>query len=238
MENDPKNETENLAGEAGAQVEQAQEKEVPFYYRIDLKKDNKPSKPTPEPTTSARLDSFLTKIIIIYGLLFLVINSIAVLTLMKLKYSDLVNESALFHYALRHSLVAVAIFMAISFLLLMRGSAGSWKHFLLSSALAAPLLIYTGYYLVIVLNGTQDESSPIEHIAVVSDKFLAAGNNESTPDYSMVVKPWTPGGKHFTVRIHQGLYKQLEPGVSQVIVYTRQGWLGFEWVEYYDSVQE
>jgi len=237
LENRPEN---DLGGEADGQAtpeEQAPEKEVPFYYRINLKKDNPPAKPMPKPAVSAKLDSFLGKIIFIYGFLFLMMNSIGVLTLMKMDYSDLVDEPAVFQYALTHSLVALAIFIAIVFFLLMRGSTGSWKHFLLSSVLAAPLFIYNGYYLVIVLNGTQDESFATEHIALVADKFLAAGSNESTPDYSMVVKPWTPDGKYFQVRIHQALYKTLEPNVSEVIVYTRPGWLGFEWVEYYDSPQ-
>ncbi|MDH5479046.1 MAG: hypothetical protein OEY50_12005 [Nitrospinota bacterium] len=241
MGSDPKNESEQLApnpeGSQTPEEPQTPAAEVPFFYRINIKKVIHEPGERPKVEESKKLDTMLTKLIIIYSILFMMINSIAVLALLMIKYREVVHEPALFSHSMAFSIPGLALFLGFIFLFLRRET-GRGKHYVISTILSVPMFIYTGYFWAMVLNGIMDHSPPVERKVMVTEKYLAKGASEMVPDYFIKAKTWIPGGKDISIKVSGEYYKQLEEGSSYVRLSVKPGRLGHEWIESYSSAQE
>ena len=216
---------------------QEQAVDVPFYYRQRIAPPSPPAAAPASAEQVRKLDRWISKLVIIYGSLFFMLNVIAVMALLRRKYRFVVNNDELINHSLVFSIPALALFILLG-LLMLGWSARSRKHIIFSSILATPMFLFFGWLAVVSLNGLLDKGAPMERHALVAGKYKARGSSETTPDYFISVKSWRPDLQKVDLQIYEGLYKIVEPEVSVMKVTTMPGWLGHEWILAYSRLAQ
>ena len=86
-----------------------------------------------------------------------------------------------------------------------------------------------GFGTELTLNGALDAAPPVEHRVVVLDRGMVQGR--WSPTYWAVVRSWRGAhGECTCIRITASEYARLVPKRSELLVTTRPGRLGFEWI--------
>jgi len=79
-----------------------------------------------------------------------------------------------------------------------------------------------------LLNGAADESPPVGHDAVITEKYTTRNKNRT--NYHVRVASWRDPGDTLSYRVSQGEYNAVIEGQSQMVVTTRAGAVGIEWL--------
>lgn len=103
-----------------------------------------------------------------------------------------------------------------------------WPVMLVLSLLAFPL---GGAGLEMFLNGRLDTSPPVIHRQPVRSRGYA--NSRSGTTYYLRVESWREIPATEKIRVNYKVYRQTRPGESLLIVTTRAGYFGFEWIMSY-----
>jgi len=136
----------------------------------------------------------------------------------------------MFLYSLQFSIAAFAVFSLLS-VLLIRGRSSSHKEFLVALLMTLFGFPMAGFGGLIVLNGYLDTSDTTVHQALVDGRRISKSKN-STSHY-VAVESWRSGVDIEEIKVTRHTYNQVIPGVTIMILGTRTGRYGFEWVERY-----
>ena len=137
----------------------------------------------------------------------------------------------LFLQSIKYSLISIAAFIFITMMFL------KGKHvyknviagILVFSIFSFPL---TGMGLALYLNGWGDTSPPKAHIAKVVAKRHSSGSGAVS--YHLQVESWRRQGETEEIEITETFYRQIDPSKTILRIITKQGRLGFEWIESYN----
>jgi hypothetical protein len=100
-----------------------------------------------------------------------------------------------------------------------------WLTMLIFSLAAFPLAGTGGE---MFLNGSLDNSPPVIHRQAVRSRGTASSRSGTT--YYARVESWREVPATEKIRVNYRLYRQIRPGESILIVTTRSGYFGFEWL--------
>ncbi len=114
---------------------------------------------------------------------------------------------------------------------LLRGRSSSHRELMGVFALSLFGFIAAGMGGEITLNGWLDKSKPVVHEVKVIDKYSTRSKNSRS--YHVVVESWRKGQYSEKLSVRRSFYDNLDPGQSTMIITTKAGKFGFEWlVEY------
>jgi hypothetical protein len=109
-------------------------------------------------------------------------------------------------------------------------SGTSRSHLAWSGLIAGSLILFplgsggtTG-----LLNGALDDSPDTVHDAVIVEKYTSKSKNKT--NYHVRVASWLPDGGTISYQVSAGEYNAIVPHRSKLVVTTRAGWLGVEWL--------
>jgi hypothetical protein len=175
----------------------------------------------PEPTTwkQKRLFAFAIPIL-------LTITGIAAMIIGLSQYRPL-DSGKVFVDSLKFSLPLLVLFVWFSIRLL-KGRSSSHRELIavfFISLFAFPLagFGYSGF-----LNGALDDNPAALHQVIVLNKYYKRSKNNYT--YYAVVNSWRKPESEEKLRISKSFYNYLQPGSSTIIVKTKPGKFGFEWI--------
>jgi hypothetical protein len=78
------------------------------------------------------------------------------------------------------------------------------------------------------LNGASDESLPVVHNAVITEKYTTRNKNRT--NYHVRVASWRKAGETLSYGVSQTEFNAVTPHKSQMVVTTRAGAIGIEWL--------
>lgn len=136
----------------------------------------------------------------------------------------------LFIWSMKYSTTAMLIllFLAVARL---RGRSTAHRELLailIASVIGFPL---GGWGTAAILNGYLDASPPLRHVAQVVDKRASKGKHRS---YHAIVESWRPTKRRETIRVGARTYRGIVSKESKLIVQTKRGRFGFEWLVGYE----
>jgi hypothetical protein len=120
-------------------------------------------------------------------------------------------------------------FLILTFLLL-RGTSRShyaWRRLGIGGFF---LTAFGSIGLVILLNGVLDDSPSVEHRQVIVNKYTTRNRNSTT--YHVECTSWRRPNQTERFTTSSVLYDSVQPGRSQMVVLTRAGRFGIEWIVY------
>ena len=79
-----------------------------------------------------------------------------------------------------------------------------------------------------LLNGASDESPPVVHNAVITEKYTTRNKNRT--NYHVRVASWRDPGETLSYGVSQAEFNAVTPHQSQMFVTTRAGAIGIEWL--------
>ena len=85
--------------------------------------------------------------------------------------------------------------------------------------------------LMLILNGWLDTSMPQLHMARVLSRWISRGR--ASCNCYVRVSSWRNPGLSEDIRISRTIFNRAKPSISQIVVVTKRGALGFEWVTGY-----
>ena len=137
------------------------------------------------------------------------------------------DDGPIFGAALRVSLPALALFLVLAVALL-KGRSRSHTDLLtvlLTSTFGA---ILTGHGGTVVANGLLDRGEATAHEAVVLDR--RESKSERSRSYYVIVESWRDGREVEEMKVSSRLYGGAGQRGARLLVTTRPGWLGHEWL--------
>ena len=110
-------------------------------------------------------------------------------------------------------------------------SGTSRSHIAWGGVMAGSLLLFPigAGGIVGLLNGALDDSPDATHDAVIVEKYTSKSKNKT--NYHVRCASWRPGGGTITYGVASTEYNAIVPHRSKVVVVTRAGWLGVEWLK-------
>jgi hypothetical protein len=143
------------------------------------------------------------------------------------------NRNHAFLSALLFALIPLALFLWFQMRLL-RGTSPSPRTFLgilAASIFGIPLTIIG---ITLTLNGLLDSGDPTAHQATILDKsrYWSTGSGGHSPGYinHATIESWREGRLTESLSISGEEYQEIRPGVSQMLITTRPGRFGIEWI--------
>lgn len=130
------------------------------------------------------------------------------------------------------SIPLLVIFLWLA-LRLLRGGTSSHIEFLIAFIISLTAFPIAGAGGLIFLNGWLDKSEISEHKAEVVDKLVKHSEDDTT--YYVLLKSWRAKRDIEKMRVSRSLYLQLTTDKSSMIVATKQGRFGFEWLVRYGA---
>jgi hypothetical protein len=123
--------------------------------------------------------------------------------------------------------VAGPVFAFVSALLL-RGT--STSHYAWGGLMIGTLLLFPlgGAGTAGLLNGLQDTSPEVTHKPLIVEKYTTKSKNST--NYHVRVQSWRDPGETESFGVSQTDWTAAVPHQSKLVVVTRAGWLGVEWV--------
>jgi hypothetical protein len=80
-----------------------------------------------------------------------------------------------------------------------------------------------------------DHGPSSQHRALVEAKYLTESSSPRHSHYQVYVRSWRPGKSSECLSVDEAMFQRLRPQASQLIVTSRPGKLGFEWVEFFEA---
>jgi hypothetical protein len=152
------------------------------------------------------------------------------LTLLGLKLYTPLRAMDVFIFSLGYVVPALLVFTVASIHLL-KGRSASYKDVLynfLFSLIGFPL---SGFGGAMVLNGALDEADVIYHDARVTGKHYTTSRNSR--NYYLEITSWNGKAGGEKIKVSHTVYRRAKVDRSVLIVGTRPGRLGFEWITAY-----
>lgn len=149
------------------------------------------------------------------------------LTMLSLIAFPPVDTLDLLSRALVVFVVALPAFAYVSAVLI-RGSSTShnaWGALMVGAIFLLPLGSVGSTAL---LNGASDESPLVVHNAVITEKYTTRNKNRT--NYHVRVASWRAPGETLSYRVSQTEFNAVTPHQSQMVVTTRAGAIGIEWL--------
>jgi hypothetical protein len=137
------------------------------------------------------------------------------------------DDQEFFLAGLGPAIPALLLFVGLAVALL-RGRADSHKDLLLVlffGLIGTPLCGYGGLAL---LNGLLDSGAPSQHVALVTQKYTSKSKNDT--HYHLRLASWRRPGQEEHIKVNEPTYDALTPGHDRLLLTTRPGRLGLEWV--------
>ena len=122
----------------------------------------------------------------------------------------------------------ILLFLAVAWL---RGRSTAHRELLailIVSVIGFPL---AGWGTALILNGYLDTSPPLRHVVQVVDKRVRKGKHRS---YHAIVESWRPTKMREDISVGARMYRRIVSKKSKLIVQTRRGRFGFEWLDGYE----
>ena len=146
-----------------------------------------------------------------------------------LDYYPPLDTYILFLQTIKYSLITLAafVFIAMRFLKGEHESKNVITGIVLFSIFSFPM---TGMGLGLYLNGWGDASPPKSHIANIVER---QESGTSTKSYYLLVESWRRQGETEKFEVKNTFYNRIDPSQTKLRIITKQGRLGFEWIESY-----
>ncbi|MDQ1352019.1 MAG: hypothetical protein QG657_2325 [Acidobacteriota bacterium] len=161
--------------------------------------------------------------------IFLLVAGIAGLVMGLTTFHPL-DEGKVILDSFKYSIPLLILFLWFSVQLL-RGRSSSHRELMGVFALSLFGFIIAGMGGEMTLNGWLDKSKPVIHEVKVTDKYSTRSKNSRS--YHVVLESWREGRYSEKLSVRRSFYNQLVPGQSTMVITTKAGKLGFEWlVEY------
>jgi hypothetical protein len=161
--------------------------------------------------------------------IFLLVAGIACLVLGLTSFRPL-DEGKVIVDSLKFSVPLLFIFLWFSVQLL-RGRSSSHRELMGVFALSLFGFIIAGMGGEMTLNGWLDKSKSVVHEVKVMDKYST--RSKDSRSYHVVLESWREGRYSEKLTVRRSYYDQLDPGQSTMLITTKAGKFGFEWlVEY------
>jgi hypothetical protein len=175
---------------------------------------------TPEPSTwkHKRLFAFALPIL-------LLVTGIITLVIGISSYKPL-DMGRLVLHSLKFSLPLLVLFTWLS-LHLLKGRSSSHRELIAVFLIALFAFPLAGMGYDTFLNGALDNGPPAAHQVMVINKYYTKKKNRFS--YYVVVQSWRERSEE-KLKISRRFYEYLDPGSSRIIVRTKPGKFGFEWI--------
>ncbi len=85
--------------------------------------------------------------------------------------------------------------------------------------------------ITIFLNGYFDSSIPANHQVPVFSKYSTRKKSSTT--YYLTLASWRPNHQSEEIKVNRDLYERVVPEKSKILLQTKAGFLGFEWLVNY-----
>ena len=137
------------------------------------------------------------------------------------------DKGALLLDSFKYSLPLLVLFIwgAIK---LLKGRSSSHRELMAASAIALFGFIFAGIGGEMTLNGLLDKSQASVHQAKVINKYYSKKKNNHS--YYAVVESWRTDHYSEKIKVNSHFYQKLQPGQSTMVITTKPGALGFEWL--------
>jgi hypothetical protein len=122
-------------------------------------------------------------------------------------------------------LLILFLFVTLNFL---KGHSSSHRELIGIWILSIVAFILGGIGSEITLNGWLDKGKPMVHEVSVINKYTSQSKNSKT--YHVVVESWRKENYSEKLIVNRDFYDDLEPGQSKMIITTKPGKFGFEWL--------
>ena len=188
----------------------------------------------PQPLSRDEISGWKTKKVAAFASPFVLLGSGIAFMVMGLRWYPPLDEGTIFLDSLKFSLPLLAFFLWLAARVL-RGRASSHKDLIsifLISLFAFPLV---GFGSELFLNGWLDSGTPAAHTVRVSERYTTHSKNST--NYHMALDSWRRPGETEHLDITRGLYERIIPGQTLMMIVTKPGRFGFEWVVEYRLVQ-
>jgi hypothetical protein len=159
--------------------------------------------------------SILTGVIGLPALIFGLIN-----------YEPLDTFSAIIHSFI-FSMPLLLVFLLLSVMLL-KGRSSSHKELMIVLIISLICFPLGGMGTVVFVNGWMDDSKPTSYGVPVIGKYISRSKDSMT--YYVTVQSWREGRQTEDISVSYGEYQEATPNKNELIVTTKPGYLGFEWV--------
>lgn len=129
------------------------------------------------------------------------------------------------------SIPCLFIFLWLS-LKLLKGRTSSHIEFLIAAAISLAAFPVAGAGGLIFLNGWLDKSQANSHKTLVVRKYISKSEDDIT--YYVVLKSWRAHRKTEKISVYHDIYSKIKPNKSEIVITTKPGRFGFEWVYRYE----
>jgi hypothetical protein len=133
-------------------------------------------------------------------------------------------------YSVQFSITALAAFIFLA-VLLIRGRSSSHKELLIVLLMTLIGFPMAGFGGLILLNGYLDESDTSVRPARVDGRRVSKSRNSTS--YYVSVESWRQGHDVEEIKVPHDTYSRAKPAETVMVLETREGRYGFEWIEGY-----
>ena len=136
------------------------------------------------------------------------------------------DEFTIFLDSLKYSLPIILIFNYFVFKIL-KGSTSAHKEMLVLGIISFIIFIFGGWGTLIFFNGKLDNSLPSEHQVFIQNKTYSSSRNSK--NYYIFVQSWRGRGNE-KIKISRKTYNQISDNEKYMLIKTKKGNFGYEWV--------
>lgn len=142
------------------------------------------------------------------------------------------DEGIIILNSFKYSIPCLFLFLW-AVILLLKGRTSSHRELIPAMILSILGFILGGMGGGITLNGWLDNGKPTAHEVKVINKYYSKNKNSFT--YYAAVESWREGQYQEKIKVSRSFYDYLEPGGSRMIITTKPGKFGFEWLVNYKA---
>ncbi|MDD5529577.1 MAG: hypothetical protein PHX21_06050 [bacterium] len=119
-------------------------------------------------------------------------------------------------------------------IMLLKDKLSSYSEYISVYLLYFSATLIAGGGIFICLNGYLDKSTAIPHKVSVVDKYTSS--EEHSKSYYAIVESWRDDRSKEKIEVHKYEYKKLVADSSELVIATKPGQFGFEWIVGYEII--
>jgi hypothetical protein len=119
-------------------------------------------------------------------------------------------------------------------IMLLKDKLASYSEYISVYLLYFSAILIAGGGLFVCLNGGLDKSTAVPHKVPVVEKYISSG--EHSKSYYAIVESWRDDRSKEKIEVDKYEYKKLVADSSELVISTKPGQFGFEWIVGYEVI--
>ena len=146
------------------------------------------------------------------------------------KFWPPLDGGAMFLYSLHYIVPAYLLFLVVAVAFL-KGRSSSHKDLLINLLIALIGFPISGYFGVMAANGYLDPAGGSDHEVLAMHKHVTRSRDRK--HYHVTTETWRDSRTEEKIEVSYDTYYKIKPGSTALVVTTKPGRLGFEWLVSY-----